>query len=67
MIANTQQPEGERKLFLSCDTKPAFAAKIDFIDDTHLLILRNLLKAKNRLKVPAYMAHPLFFIAILHN
>jgi len=34
--------------------KPVFAAKTDFIDRSLLLILRNLLKAKNCPKIPGY-------------
>jgi hypothetical protein len=44
-----------------CDKKPVFAARIDFLDRLRLLILRNLLKAKDCLKIPAYMARPLYF------
>jgi hypothetical protein len=50
-----------RKLCHTCDTKPVFTAKTDIIDDSLLLILRNLLKTLARSKIPAYMAHPLFF------
>jgi len=50
-----------RKLCHNCDTKPALAAKTDFIDDLLLLILRNLLKTKRYPKIPAYMARPPFF------
>ena len=42
------------KLCNNCDAKPVFTAKTDFIDKTSLLILRNLLKTKNGLKIPAY-------------
>ena len=34
--------------------------KLNLFGDARLLILRNLLKTKNGLKIPAYMAHPLF-------
>jgi len=50
-----------RKLCHNCDTKPALAAKTDFIDDLLLLILRNLLKTKRCPKIPAYMARPPIF------
>jgi hypothetical protein len=49
------------KLCHNCDTKPAFSAKTDFVDRSHLLILRKLLKTKSDAKIPAYMARPLFF------
>jgi hypothetical protein len=38
----------------NCDTKPAFAAKTDIIDDECLLILRKLLKIRDGTKIPAY-------------
>jgi hypothetical protein len=54
VIANTPKPEGERKLCHNCDTKPAFAGKTDFANRSNLLILWNLLKAKEGSKIPAY-------------
>jgi hypothetical protein len=36
------------------DTKPVFTAKTDFFDAPLLLILRNSLKTKVGLKIPAY-------------
>ena len=51
----------DEKLCHNCDTKPVFTAKTDFIDKMSLLILRNLLKTQSGSKIPAYMAHPLFF------
>ena len=54
MIVNTRKPEGERKLCHNCDTKPAFAAKTDFVDRPDLLILRKLLKTRMYPKIPAY-------------
>jgi len=50
-----------KKLCHNCDTKPVCATKTDFIDRMDLLILGNLLKAKNCRKIPAYMARPLSF------
>jgi hypothetical protein len=38
----------------NCDTKPVFVAKTDLVDSTSLLILRNLLKALDCSKIPAY-------------
>ena len=38
----------------NCATKPVWAAKIDFVDESLLLILRNLLKAKDAPEIPAY-------------
>ena len=49
-----------QRLCHNCETKPAFTVKTDFIDDVRLLILRNLLKAKNWPTNPAYMARPPF-------
>jgi hypothetical protein len=43
-----------QELCHNCDTKPVFTVKTDFIDDVRLLILRNLLKAKNWPTNPAY-------------
>jgi hypothetical protein len=43
-----------QKLCHNCDTKPVFTAKTDFIDGLRLLILRNLLKTRIGLKIPAY-------------
>jgi hypothetical protein len=43
-----------QELCHNCDTKPVFTVKTDFIDDMRLLILRNLLKAKNWPTNPAY-------------
>ena len=43
-----------QKLCHNCDTKPVFAAQIDFFDGSRLLILRNLLKIKMAPKIPAY-------------
>ena len=54
-----------RELCRNCDTKPVLAAKTDFIDDSLLLILWNLLKTQLGWKIPAYrlarhfFAHPL--------
>jgi hypothetical protein len=39
------------------------AAKTDFIDDSLLLILWNLLKTQEGPKIPAYMARPPFSTA----
>jgi hypothetical protein len=49
-----------QKLCHNCDTKPVFTVKTDFIDDVRLLILHNLLKAKNWPTNPAYVARPPF-------
>ena len=50
-----------QELCHNCDTKPVFTVKTDFIDDVRLLILRNLLKAKNWPTNPAYrLARQLF-------
>jgi hypothetical protein len=38
----------------NCATKPVSATKTDFIDDSLLLIPRNLLKAKDHREIPAY-------------
>jgi|GEM_PF-5137417 len=55
--------EYAQKLCHNCDTKPAFTAKTDFIDGVRLLILRNLLKARICLKIPAYGLTRYFFSA----
>jgi hypothetical protein len=47
----------------NCAAKPVSAVKTDFIDDSLLLILRNLLKAKDGPEIPAYMARPPFSTA----
>lgn len=43
-----------QELCHNCDTKPVFIVKTHFIDDVRLLILRNLLKAKNWPTNPSY-------------
>src|SRR5215467_7662161 len=48
----------------NCATKPVSAAKIDFVDDLLLLILRNLLKTKRYPEIPAYMARLPFFTSL---
>jgi hypothetical protein len=48
-------------LWHNCAAKPVSAAKTDFMDGSLLLILRNLLKAKDGPEIPAYMARPPFF------
>jgi hypothetical protein len=40
-----------RELCRNCDTKPVLAAKTDFIDDSLLLILWNLLKTQEGPKI----------------
>jgi len=47
---------------MNCATKPAFAAKTDFIDKMSLLILRDLLKIQTGPKIPAYRLAPYFSI-----
>jgi len=44
----------------NCDTKPALAAKTDFIDELRLLILRNLLKIQDGSEDSGLQARPLF-------
>ncbi len=52
-LSNASLRVGKR-LCHNCDTIPVFAAKTDSIDRLRLLILRNLLKTHDRLKIPAY-------------
>jgi hypothetical protein len=58
-----------QKLCHNCDTKPVFTVKTDFIDDVRLLILHNLLKAKNWPTNPAYrlIRQILLFFSNLQN
>ena len=46
-----------------CDTKPVVAAKTDFIDNSLLLILWNLLKTEEGPKTPAYRLARYFSIS----
>jgi hypothetical protein len=45
-----------RKLCDSCDTKPVFGDKTDFLDTLRLLVLQKLSKTRMRPKIPAYEA-----------
>jgi hypothetical protein len=43
-----------KKLYHNCDTKPVLAAQTGSINESRLLILRNLLKTQESSKIPAY-------------